>query len=595
MRASFSIALAALFVVACGDGATGPNPVADPPTTEVVPEVPPAPPAPEPPGECGDREFGSTFEAIEELVFERHGCTAAACHGDAAAGGLHLARGSAYENLFDVRSTGSSLKRVEPGDRDRSYLYLKLAAATSPGSVEIGGSPMPVGAAALTEDELEGLRLWIYAGAPETGVVIGTEGLFDACLPEPEPIDIAPLPPPEPGDGLQFILPTVDVAASSEQEICFAFYFDVSDQIPDSALDPTGEMYRIRAQEIRQDPQSHHILLLDSGIDVSRIHDPAFGEWLCHDGPRKGESCEPTDLDSCPESVCRSPIRQDTPGCVGYGLSSSADIVQQGMGGAQEPQAWNEFPEGIYAQYPVRGIAYWNSHAFNLTSHDSRLNGRVNFYFSEQHDIPIRNVPVDLVNIFRPNAAPYSEETICADYVVPQGTRFFLMGSHTHKRGRHFWAELPDGTQLYENFVYNDPTRVWFDPPLAFDSEDPAERTIHYCAHYVNGMGPDGEPDPETVTRASRIPESALLTVGECSPVGCVSGDLTASCDGFGDDAACDSSPGAGDGWCDACAITGGESTENEMFLLTGQWYIAEGFPQDPVDVPVYAGAASVR
>jgi hypothetical protein len=28
------------------------------------------------------------------------------------------------------------------------------------------------------------------------------------------------------------------------------------------------------------------------------------------------------------------------------------------------------------------------------------------------------------------------------------------------------------------------------------------------------------------------------------------------------------SSPCAGDGWCDACEITAGQMTENEMFLL---------------------------
>jgi hypothetical protein len=45
-------------------------------------------------------------------------------------------------------------------------------------------------------------------------------------------------------------------------------------------------------------------------------------------------------------------------------------------------------------------------------------------------------------------------------------------------------------------------------------------------------------------------------------------------CNGADDDAACDSAPGAGDGWCDACRITGGESTENEMFNLIGSFYI---------------------
>jgi hypothetical protein len=36
---------------------------------------------------------------------------------------------------------------------------------------------------------------------------------------------------------------------------------------------------------------------------------------------------------------------------------------------------------------------------------------------------------------------------------------------------------------------------------------------------------------------------------------------------------------GAGDGWCDACPITGGESTENEMFVLFGAVYIEPTVP----------------
>jgi hypothetical protein len=34
-------------------------------------------------------------------------------------------------------------------------------------------------------------------------------------------------------------------------------------------------------------------------------------------------------------------------------------------------------------------------------------------------------------------------------------------------------------------------------------------------------------------------------------------------------DRSCDSPPGAGDGWCDACTLTGGVTTENEMFIFS--------------------------
>ena len=156
--------------------------------------------------------------------------------------------------------------------------------------------------------------------------------------------------------------------------------------------------------------------------------------------------------------------------------------------------------------------------------------------------------------------------------------RIIYLSSHTHQRGERFQIFAPDGELLYENMVYNDPLRKYFDPPLAFDSEDAAERTLTYCAVYNNGVGADGEPDPETVTRYSRMPESVEIpgVPGACSPIACVTGQVGAACDGPEDDASCDTSPGAGDGWCDACAITGGESTENEMFLVLGGYYVVE-------------------
>ena len=88
--------------------------------------------------------------------------------------------------------------------------------------------------------------------------------------------------------------------------------------------------------------------------------------------------------------------------------------------------------------------------------------------------------------------------------------------------------------------------------------------------------GDDGEPDPETVTRYSRLPDSVYIpgVPGICSPVACVAGKIGEACSGPNDGATCDSEPDAGDGWCDACAITGGESTENEMFLLLGEYYL---------------------
>ena len=41
-----------------------------------------------------------------------------------------------------------------------------------------------------------------------------------------------------------------------------------------------------------------------------------------------------------------------------------------------------------------------------------------------------------------------------------------------------------------------------------------------------------------------------------------------------GNDEACDSQPGANDGDCDACPLKGGVTTEDEMFILIGGYFV---------------------
>ena len=80
------------------------------------------------------------------------------------------------------------------------------------------------------------------------------------------------------------------------------------------------------------------------------------------------------------------------------------------------------------------------------------------------------------------------------------------------------------------------------------------------------------------MTRASRLLDSVYISgvPGRCTPTACAAGKIGSSCSGSEDNATCDSAPGAGDGLCDACPITGGESTENEMFLINGMYYLLE-------------------
>ncbi len=241
---------------------------------------------------CGGKgNFASTWEAIQQTIFARHDCANDLCHGSAKQGGLDLRPAAAYESLVQVPSTEvPSLNRVEPGDERRSYLYLKLLAKTDPAhlaaalppGVQLSGSPMPNNATTLSADELETLRLWIYATAPRTGTVPGTERLLDACLPAPTPIAAIPLPPPPPAQGLQFAMPPWPLPANSEHEVCFATYYDLTGRVPAEFTD--GNVFYWNAQTLRQDPQSHHLILSLFAGSLDQIHDPSFGTWRCNGG-----------------------------------------------------------------------------------------------------------------------------------------------------------------------------------------------------------------------------------------------------------------------------------------------------------------------
>jgi len=526
--------------------------------------------------QCAD-SFDSTFAAIQTVVFERQGCAQDACHGSAVSGGLDLRRESAYASLLGVDSLSSEHPRIQPGEPGESFLYLKLLAATEPGSVQIAGSPMPSGLPPLSAAHLEAVRLWIEKGAPETGSIGGdidgqsdvVEELLGACLPPSSPITIEALPAPPADEGVQLRMPSYVLPATKEREICVASYYDFSDRVPEQFRDRERDVFFINGSRLRQDPQSHHLVVDHSGLGADFVNDPSFGEWTCQEGERQGEPCDPIDQSSCGDGVCGSIVR-DTLTCVGFGPPESSQLTGVGgVAGAQSAQQLIPPRDGIYTVFPMRGIIYWNSHAFNLTGEDHRMHSWLNFSFTDDLRHERIAQPVTDHIYIQAGLAPFTSDRFCATWTAPQGARLLWLSSHTHKRGRDFTVALPDGTEIYRSFVYSDPIDQDYEPPLQFDSPDPAERTLTYCATFNNGVRDDGSPDVGLVTRLSTMPDRA-----SCKPVACATGRVGEPCSGKDDDATCDSTPGAGDGACDACPITAGVTTENEMFVLTPAYYL---------------------
>jgi hypothetical protein len=530
-------------------------------------------------GPCGVGSFESTFAAIQKVIFEGYGCTEQLCHGSKVSGGLDLRPESAYQNLLDVKATGSMLKRVMPGEPGESYLFNKLRAATEPGSVEIAGTPMPSGSTPISAKHLEALRLWIESGAPRTGsigdpVTGGSKTVADllgSCLPAVTPIEISPLEKPADDEGVQFVMPPFVLESQREVEVCFAQYYDFSDVVPPEHQDTARGVFFVNGMRVRQDPHSHHLVLTHSRLGADVVKDKSFGSWSCHGGASDGDACDPLAPGACGSGQCGSEAKNAT-GCFGFGPPGGVSF-DNGRGIASTGSAnWYSPPrEGLYEEVPIRGILYWNAHAFNLTDEATHLHAWVNIlYAKERRNVMERDSVIGALNAAA-GVPPFQKKLICADWVVPSGTNLLSLSSHTHKRGGKFTIAASDGKQIYESFIYTDPIDKEFDPPLRFDSPNPAERTLHYCAEFNNGVAEDGSPNVEIVTRSSRMPERT-----SCVPVACVAGKVGSPCSGAEDNATCDSAPNAADGSCDACPITAGATTENEMFTLAPVYYITK-------------------
>lgn len=78
-------------------------------------------------------------------------------------GEMALVPGKAYAYLVDVDSVETAMKRVAPGNPDRSYLVHKLQGT----HLDVGGNGvrMPYHQSPLPEAQISSIRLWIEQGA----------------------------------------------------------------------------------------------------------------------------------------------------------------------------------------------------------------------------------------------------------------------------------------------------------------------------------------------------------------------------------------------------------------------------------------------
>jgi len=642
-------------------------------------------------GPCNAQSFDSTFEAIQTVVFEGgYGCTDSTCHDSVSPKNeLELTNAVAFEELLGPNGTGQpshdypSLKLVEPGEPELSYLFIKLAAKTYPDSqftVDPGTGMPSGGKVAVSQEHLEAVRKWIRGGAPREGVVTGTQELLGTCLPPPTPLKIPVPDPPGSNVGVQFQqtpwdLPPTTPISSGEDEICMSTYYDVSALVPEWAKvpcpaefqvqrscsnapttacssdtecpdgactgslknfnNPTGECFRYHKQTLLQDPQSHHsIIHLYTG--AYGLDHAGWGEWTTKLEPtdpdyalENGAACDPSMVDpalgfnpGCSGAVISSVA------CGGYGPPDANQFSLTGQGGnlptfsgSQEPYYQQTLADGVYAVAPLRGVVVWNSHAFNLTQTDSTMAQFLNLEFAQPEDqiYPLQGI-FDARWIFAQDVPAFGTQEICATHTIEQGARLFELASHTHARGVRWrtWAppntpcqpgcptpnlpsspirlcrEDPDlppcpgprkDAPLYFSSDYSDPLQLAFDPPLAYDLPDVADRTFLFCSRYDNGSGP-GSPPVKLRSQSPYPPDIPGLAPGTLLNLLGLGGpcpmNVTTCADGPNKGVVCGSTSTLDHAFCgdpalelcDACPMRGGVTTSDEMYILLGSYFV---------------------
>ena len=547
-------------------------------------------------------DFASTYDAIQATVFEAKGCTASACHGEALSGGLDLRAGASLDALIRKASAvDPSVERVFPGDQDLSLLYQKLAAGTEGTDLGALGQAMPLNAEPITEDQLAAIRLWIRAGAPSDTVVkdtlelLGCAGTFD-----PDPNKIDPLPPPAPEEGVQFYAGGWPLDSESENEVCFASYYDVSDQVPKADQIDCDEFgagrkcFAFRRNELAQDAQSHHSIITVYTPE-SDPNGGDWGPWTCLGGEKAGAMCDPTLAGVCgARSQCTTLVTTSI-ACIGYahapddfglggGFSGSSGTKVQ-LSGAQESTFIDLPPVGVYSRLPLKGFISWNSHAFNLTKEPTTIEQWVNLTFAPASERTwLRRQIFEADNIFAMTpVAPFTTREVCMTWALPQYSQLLTLSSHMHQRGKLFRIWLPpndpcqgtsncsppDSPADYESRFYDDPLNTTYDPPKDYSSAAVADRTFKACALYDNGAD-----NPLEVKRESTKPNTptCAFPVAHCGCPArervCLGGDAQGEpCDG--DNAVCGAA-----GVCDACILRGGITTDDEMFIPLGSYFV---------------------
>ena len=356
---------------------------------------------------------------------------------------LVLTSDVAYEQLLNVAPTNpeaaaASLVRVSDQGLSgllRSYLWEKINApdiehfyADHPGYGEI----MPLGQPPLTNGELEFIRRWIVAGAPETGAVVDV-----ALLDDGERFDLPAFEALErPSDGIQLHLEPFEVRANFEREV-FRYM----------PLDNSEDVF-VNSFELSMRPGSHHFILytypdytpaedMPAPYELRDLRDPVTGKF---------EDSSGRDVFNWRNMLYAKPI-----------------VISQSR------RLDFHLPQGVAMRLPPGSGIDVNAHYANES--DATIEGEafVNLGLLEADKVE-HEARVFAMSNFDIHLPAGQVTTLEREFFFTENRRIIQLVSHTHDRMLDFNAEIiggdRDGELVYVTYDWEHPAPLRFDPPL---------------------------------------------------------------------------------------------------------------------------------
>ena len=403
-----------------------------------------------------------TWDIIQETIWTPK-CVM--CHVGGASfaeqSGLILTESVAYEELINV--TPTNIHAAEEGlelvgtngitSLYSSFLWEKINANNYEHFYEEHpeyGSIMPLGLDFLTNGELEFIRQWIIAGAPETGEVADESLLLDTSTFEPP--EFSPLEIPE--NGIQAHLPPFDVPPNFERELFYYVPLDTQDFVHVNRITTTMR------------PGSHHF--------VVNTFDESSSQYL-------------------PEPNVFRDVRNFD------GTDNVSVLFQmqfhQFISGTQTRFFDYTFPQGIALKLDPSFGFDLNSHYANY-SNDTII-GEVynNFYFSNIEDVE-HVAEILMLNNTNIELPPLQESTLNTTYWVEEEfenkIKIFQLFSHAHKQNTEFKIfrvnqDDPEYRELvYVSYDWEHPPVMRYDPPMTFDIDEGLELEATYLNNTEN-------------------------------------------------------------------------------------------------------------